>query len=324
MIILGYAGFNGTLRKQHVMVNRTCRESTAKIKGIEYLKSLAMKNLEDLFKTIQWNVENNIKFYRMSSDMFPHCTNVFDNDYTLLAYSLDSFNDILRQIGSYANKFGIRLTFHPNLYNVLNSPNDNVVIKTFRDLHLHATVMNLMGLNNNSIIILHGGGVYGNKIESMIRWIDNFNKLPDYIKERIVLENDETNYSINDVINISKSIKSFKNINTIPIVLDIFHYQCYNLYIKKRQSLELQIPIIDVLPLIKNTWDSSNRIMKLHISEQMPDSVIGTHSDYIKSIPQYLINFANQIKPDNIYLMCECKSKELCLLQLRKKYKICI
>lgn len=338
MLILGYAGYNLTLRKQNIIINRTCREATVKEKGIQYLEELFFKNLIDLFKTIQWTAKNKIKFYRIASDIAPHCTNPnlidekYRNDYTKLVYPLEQFEKYFKKIGNLAKKNNIRLTFHPDLFNVLNSKDENIIIKTFRDLHLHATILNLMGLNTNSVVILHGGGIYGDKKSSMKRWVINFNKLPLYIKERIVLENDETGFSVEDCLIMSKSVDSFlinppdnktklieKVLSKIPIVFDIFHYYCYNQTIIKKESNEIQKGIKDLLPIVKETWDQSHRIMKMHISEHLIGGSFRAHSDFVNIIPDELLNF---VKEDDktIYLMIEAKFKELALIRLRKKY----
>lgn len=320
MIILGYACINNYLSKKfNIITNRTCRLKTAEEKGIEYLELLSLSNLSDLLKIIQWNGENNILFYRITSNLFPHITNdkLLDkshvNNFQKLVYPLEKFEKELKRIGDVAKEYKIRLTFHPDLFAVLNSPDSNVIIRTKRDLYMHAKIADLMGLDMNSILILHGGGVYDDKNMAIKRWINNFNELPTYIKQRIVIENDETNYNIEDCIYISESVN-------IPIVFDVFHYYCYNEMIKKRKLknlnyVEFQRPIKDILPIVKKTW--GNRLMKCHISEQDPNSVFGAHSLLIKIIPKEMLEFG---KKNDYYLMCECKGKEECVLHLRKKY----
>lgn len=333
MLILGYAGINVTLRKDHIFTGRTCRLNTALQKGTEYLEGLFLKNLEDLLKILQWNYKNKIKFYRIGSDMAPHITNPVliknKNDFTQLAYSLDKYKPILANIGKYAQDHNIRLTFHPDLFNVLNSPNPQVVLKTYRDLYYHNKLLDLMNLDSDSVIILHGGGVYDNKILSMKRWITNFNKLPENIKARIVIENDETSYNFKDVYQISQKVKPFEIIGAkssnlynkkikvkIPVVFDIFHYYCYNKY-KKTSKIKTD-SITQILKLAYKTW--IGRTIKIHLSEQLIDKnkyiPMGSHADFINNIPEELLKFA---KTKKIYLMCECKMKELCLFKLREK-----
>ena len=68
---LGYACINTELRKRDIYTSRTLRLSTLKTKGIEYVKELGLKNVDDLLKILKWNKENGIYFMRVSSEIFP-------------------------------------------------------------------------------------------------------------------------------------------------------------------------------------------------------------------------------------------------------------
>lgn len=335
MIILGYAGYNLTLRKEHILINRTCRLETVKKKGLLFLEDLFFRNLSDLYKTLQWNADQKIKFYRISSDIAPQITNPSliqnNSDFTQLAFDLEKYKKYFKIIGDFSKKAGIRLTFHPDLFNVLNSPDPEIVLRTFRDLYYHTKMLDLMELDYNSVIILHGGGVYGNKIESKKRFIENFKKLPPFIQSRICLENDETLYNFEDILEISQKIGPIliPDLNPdpvpVPIVFDIFHYYCYNDKIRKNnqdpefETLPDQKSIEKILPICQKTWVKRN--MKIHLSEQLIDPKkkipIGSHSDFIQTIPEELLKFG---KNNLVYMMCECKMKEICMLELRKKY----
>jgi UV DNA damage endonuclease len=343
MIILGYPGYNTELRELGVLVNRTCREATGMEKGIKYMEDLFFKNLSDIFKTLQWNAEHNIKFYRMSSDIAPHCTNPNflaekdRQDFNKLVYSLEPYKKYLKKIGKFAKNNGIRVTFHPDLFTILNSQNNDIVIKSFRDLHFHAILLDYMELDNNSVVILHGGGVYGDKNAAIKNWVKNFNKLPDYIKKRVVIENDEYSYSTEDVLLISSMVKPYeiispktgkKIMSTLPVVFDVFHYYCYNIMLAKKRaeldapSIALQPTMPELLPKIKKTWDTSERNIKMHISEQDPELSFGAHAAFVNVIPKELFDFANELEKEekDLYLMIESKSKEQSLLFLQEKY----
>ena len=70
---LGYACINMTLGSQtpRVTTNRSMIKRTFVEKGIEYAGELGLQNAHDLFKILQWNNRKGIKFFRVSSDMFP-------------------------------------------------------------------------------------------------------------------------------------------------------------------------------------------------------------------------------------------------------------
>ena len=71
------------------------------------------------------------------------------------------------------------LHFHPGQYNVVGTPNQDMFEKTILDLDYQATVLDLMGLDNNSVMVVHGGGIYGNKKETIERWKKQYNLLPE-------------------------------------------------------------------------------------------------------------------------------------------------
>ena len=84
--------------------------------------------------------------------------------------------------------FDQRLTFHPGQYVVLSSPLEKNVKQSIKELDYHAKILELMGCDKNSVMVIHGGGVYGDKEKTIERWCENYNNLPNHIKNRLVLE----------------------------------------------------------------------------------------------------------------------------------------
>lgn len=282
---------------------------------IEKAIALAKENLRDLIEIIKWNHAKNIKLYRISNELFPHIANwriVSDKmNYRELVYGLDNFASEIAYIGKAAKNQ--RLTFHASPYMILNSPNHFNVISAMRELWWQTRFFEMAGLPPTSTITVHVGGVYNDRSESLMRFAENFNELPDNIKSRIIIENDETNFCVEDLLKISITpYKAFdREIKKIPICFDIFHYYCWNIYHKKKPGkYQLQKPVEELLPAIKKTWIFRQ---KMHLSEQKPDAPIGTHSDYITEIPEVLLHL-------NIDLMLESKCKDITLLQLIEKY----
>jgi UV DNA damage endonuclease len=182
---LGYACINTELRSKKIFTSRTCRLATLEKKGLQYIKGLALTNLQDLLKILQWNKENGISFMRLSSDIFPFAS------HKTHGYKIDFADDILQEIGDYVNDNNMRVTFHPSQYNVLSSPNSIVIENTMLDLNHHANILDKMGMGPNSVVVIHGGGVYNNKNEAKARLKQNLLKLPKSTRDRIVLENCE-------------------------------------------------------------------------------------------------------------------------------------
>ena len=269
---------------------------------MDELKSRITQNLKDLLKMIQWNQENGIRVFRLSSELFMHKTNPKIPD-----YDYEFAKPLLKQIGDLANSYGHRLTFHPGQYNVLASPNSKYVKKTIEDLQYHADVLDLMGIGKDGVMVIHGGGIYGDKNSAFKRWIDNYHKLPDSIKNRLVLENCERIFSIEDCLYINSK-------TGVPIVFDTHHFECYKLLHKDE---EFENPEY-YMPLILETWNKRNIKPKFHISEQGTGRV-GHHSDYVETIPNYLLEIPEKYNQD-IDIMIEAKMKEKAIFKLYEKY----
>jgi UV DNA damage endonuclease len=297
---LGYACINMTLGEQtpKITTNRSMVKRTFHQKGISYASELALQNSRDLFEIIKWNVANNIKVFRISSDMMPWASeyNVEDMpDYTKIS-------NILKGCGTYARENGLRLTSHPGPFNVLVSPNPKVVENTIKDLELHGKIFDLLGLDLTPYnkINIHCNGVYGDKLSAMDRFCSNFEKLSDSVKKRLTVENDDkaSMYSVSDLMYIHKKIG-------IPIVFDYHHHQFCTGDLSEQQALELALTTwpVGIKPIVHY---SESKALHEENSKLKPQA----HSDYIKQLP-------------NTYglavdIMVEAKAKELAILPFIK------
>jgi UV DNA damage endonuclease len=293
---IGYACINMTLGEQtpRITTNRSMVKKTFTQKGISYASELALQNSRDLFEILKWNVANNIKLFRTSSDMFPWASeyNLEDlPDYNKIA-------NILKGCGTYANENGLRINSHPGPFNVLVSPNPKVVQNTIVDLELHGKVFDMMGLSKTPYnnINIHCNGVYGDKISAMDRFCENFEKLSDSVKKRLTIENDDkaSMYSVSDLMYIHKKIG-------IPIVFDYHHHQFCTGDLSEKEALELA----------STTWPkgitpevhySESKALHEENSKLKPQA----HSDYIKQLPNLYGNVVD--------IMVEAKAKELAIL----------
>tara|TARA_Y100000389_G_scaffold63155_1_gene59247 strand:+ start:726 stop:1685 length:960 start_codon:yes stop_codon:yes gene_type:complete len=303
-IQLGLCCLNMTLRGQNpsVFASRKMIIRTIKQKGIYCLKMKIIENLCDVLKIMDWNEENGIKVYRLSSEMFPHKSNPKVEDYT--------FNfvlDLLKLIGDKSRKYNQRLTFHPGQYNVVGTPNKKVFEQTCINLKYQADVLDLMEMGVDSVMVVHGGGMYGDKEKTKIRWCEQFQELPENVKKRLVLENCEKSFSIKDCLEVSNRIN-------IPIVFDTHHFECYKLLHPDEDFEDASVYI----PLILETWKKRGIKPKFHVSEQ-GSGRCGHHSDYINEIPEYLLEIPQKYGID-IDIMIEAKCKELAILKLYQKY----
>lgn len=303
-IQLGLCCINTELRKQKppVFMSRKMIIRTIQEHGIDKLKSKIIQNLKDVLTMIEWNELNGIRVLRLSSELFPHKSNSKVED-----YSFDFAEDLLKQIGERARELGHRLTFHPGQYNVVGTPNRKAFEQTVSDLKYHADVLDLMGMGPDSVMVVHGGGIYGDKELTKKRWCEQFKHLPENVQKRLVLENCEKCFSIKDCLEISKRIK-------IPVVFDTHHFECYKLLHRDEKFLEPRDYIEDTL----GTWSIRNIKPKFHISEQGTGR-IGHHSDFIETIPDYFFEIYEKygVKID---IMIEAKKKEQAIFRLYEKY----
>lgn len=303
-IQLGLCCINTILRNQSppVFMSRKMTVKSILEKGIDLLKERILQNLRDVLTIMDWNEQNGIKVLRLSSELFPHKTNP-----DVPSYSFDFAIPLLREIGGRSKLYGHRLTFHPGQFNVVGTPHAKCFQKTIDELVCHADILDLMGLGDDSVIVVHGGGTYGDKPETKDRWCRQFMMLPDNVRRRLVLENCEKNFSIIDCLEIAQRID-------IPIVFDTHHFQCYRLL---HPDETFDSPD-DYIESILETWRVRQIKPKFHVSEQGAGKC-GHHSDYIKQIPQYLLDIPDKYGV-NIDIMIEAKCKEQSIMRLYEKY----
>jgi UV damage endonuclease UvdE len=284
--------------KPPVFCGRTLRLETVRKKGLQEIYTKATQNCYDLLTILKQCIKDGIRVMRISSDIFPHKGNPQIDD-----YSLDFAQPILDQIGSLSREYRIRLTFHPGQYNVVGTPHEDIFSKTVSELDWHAEVLDRMGCDNDSIMVVHGGGIYGNKPLTIERWINNFYRLPERVQRRLVLENCEKCFHIRDCLYISDRVG-------VPVVFDTHHFECYSILHPKEDLGQASDYMKDVM----NTWHRRGIKPKFHISEQRQGSNVGAHSDLIQTIPDYILNL------QDIDLMVEAKHKELAIFHLWKLY----
>jgi UV DNA damage endonuclease len=303
-IHLGLCCINTELRalKEPIFCSRSLIRRTF---TVEKAKELAIQNVRYIVPLIKWNVKNDIHHLRLSSDMFPHYTDLETESYTM-----DFCDKELKKAGEYANLANHRITMHPGQYNQIGAKSSEVFEKTVHDLSAHAEILDRMGISDEGILCIHGGGLYGDKESAIRRWIDQYDDLPSSVKRRLAIENCEKCYSVRDCLHIAQATK-------IPVILDSHHYECY----KDLHPNELIEDMDEMMDEIVETWDKSNRRPVFHISEQAPSKRIGAHSDFIENIPSYMLELPEKYQRD-LFIEVEAKMKEQAIMKLKNKYRL--
>ena len=157
-------------------------------------------NIKETERTIRQCIIDDVKMFRLSSDIVPFATHEISKGIDFMSW----IRSDLRRIGELCRDNGIFCSMHPSQIVNINSPSKDVVKASIKDLIYHYNILNSIRLNDFNIVI-HTGGVYGDKVEAMKRFIRVFNKLPEQLRNHFVLENDDKSYTINDVMNIQTS-----------------------------------------------------------------------------------------------------------------------
>ena len=301
-IRIGYACINTSLRDYDIFTSRTLKLSTIESQGMDKIKKILMENIDDLMKIIIYNEAHGIRFFRISSNIFPHLGNpkMVNND-----YNLDFVKDKMKVIGKYAKDHGHRLTMHPGQFVQLGSLHEEVVKQSIIELENHSKVLKMLGYKpiDGAVLIIHGGGTYGDKQNALIRWKNNFRKLSAETQEYISIENDENSYSVMDLLPLSEELN-------IPLCLDIFH----NKISKNRVAITKKL-----MRRIINTWKKRQMIPKIHISEQQEGLHRGAHSKTLDKIPLYVFRLPEMFQTP-LDIMFEVKDKEVSVFKIYYRY----
>ena len=297
---MGYACINETLanQKPKIYTGRSMIKRTFKAKGIEYASELGLQNCKDLFEIIKWNNKNGFDFFRITSNLFP-----WSSEYKLSDMpDYTEICNVLSNVGEYVKKNKMRITSHPGPFNVLTSPHPHVVDNCIKDLSIHGEVFDMMGLYRSPYnkINIHIGGAYGDKESAMERFCKSFERLPDSVKTRLTVENDDkaSMYSVKDLYE-----GVYKRIG-IPIVFDYHHHKFCTGDLSEQQALEMAISTWpdDITPATH--YSESRR------DEQKDEKIrVQAHSDYVYD---KIETYGNEID-----VMVEAKHKELAV----QKYK---
>lgn len=260
------------------------------------LKTVTFSNLDDLETILKYNMENNIHFYRLTSKLIPLST------HPEVAWEYEKyFSKELYRIGETIKKSKMRVDFHPDQFNVINSVKEKVVEDTIRNLNHAIDLYNLMDYKEGKLVI-HTGSSTGGKEESIKRFISNFKAFPKLIRERLILENDDKVFTAKDVLRICEEIE-------IPMVLDIHHHNCKN----------NEEDIKELLPKIFDTWNKENLPPKIHFSSPKEGPLDRKHADYIDA--NDFVNFLDLSKETinrDFDIMIEAKKKDQALFKLMK------
>lgn len=254
------------------------------------LRELYAANLERLNRALDFCDAHRLKLYRMTSSLFPFADDPAGEGV------LEEFRETIGQTGARARLSGIRLVLHPDQFVVLNSDSPHVIDNSIKILRTHARVMDLLGQPRSSWALME---VHGGKSGRAEKLIEVIGALPDEIRQRLALENDENCYGAAEILDICRAAR-------VPMVFDAHHHVCR----EKLDSYE-HSSVAEFVAAARTTWPIPEWQL-VHISNGRESFNDRHHSDLIETMPA-----AYRAAP---WIEVEAKHKELAIEKLRAEW----
>jgi len=262
----------------------------------ERLVATVRNNLDCLLDVLRFNAEHELLFFRITSDLVPFASHpVCDFDWQC------HFREDLARIGAYIRNNRMRISMHPDQFTLINSLDPGVFERSVKELLYHARVLDSMGLDKSARIQIHVGGVYGDKSESIRRFSARFKALPDRVRRRLVVENDDRLYTVQDCLRVHGE-------TGIPVLFDAFHHFLHNDGETAREAVEGS----------GATWAEADGLPMVDYSPRRRGAYRGGHASSLDT--DDFRRFLKETEPHDFDIMLEIKDKESSAL---KAVEIC-
>jgi UV DNA damage endonuclease len=262
----------------------------------EKLARLCLTNAAALEEALVRCAQYDIRAFRVNSQILPVKTHPHAGYDVQALGEGEAIVAAFRRCGALAAELGIRTTFHPDQFVVLNSPRADVVEKSLGELVYQAEVAEWIGAD---VVNIHAGGVYGDKRAALETLERNLERLPDGVRRRLTLENDDASYTPSDLLPLCRRAG-------IPLVYDVHHHRCLPDGLSVDEASQQAI----------ETWD---REPLFHLSsplEGWSGARPQRHHDYID-----VADFPDHWRELAITVEVEAKAKELAVVRLREELR---
>ncbi len=253
-----------------------------------------MENAAALVEAIEFCSENGIGAFRVLSQILPLKTHP-EVGYDVK--DLPGGNEIIelfKRCGQLREETGLRLSFHPDQFVILNSPRAEVIESSIQELAYQAQVADWIGAD---VLNIHGGGAYGDKEAALSRLQTTVKKLPKDIRSKLTLENDDRTYTPSELLPVCRA-------TGVPLVYDAHHHRC----------LPDGLSIEETTGAAVQTW---NREPLFHLSSPREGWKKGAdwkpHHDLIR-----IADFPDSWKNRTLTVDVEAKAKEAAVRRLRR------
>ncbi|EIT87405.1 putative UV damage endonuclease [Fictibacillus macauensis ZFHKF-1] len=268
--------------------------------AIRKLERIALSNIENMYRLLRHNAAHDIHFYRMTSRLIP-----LANHPDLLGWQyLKPLRPLLQEVGEFARKHKMRLDFHPDHFVLLNSPKHEVFRNAVETLKLHYRLLKAMKIPTAHRCVLHVGGQYKETEAALERFVENWMDVPAPIQQMIMLENDDTSFTLEDTLFLCEKLG-------IPCVFDYHHHLAYHKDSNWQQHWERVV----------TSWKYASLPLKIHISSPKSEQAFRHHADFVDC--RMFFDFLREVKGtvSQIDCMIEAKQKDRALFKLMKEIR---
>jgi UV DNA damage endonuclease len=251
------------------------------------LEALYRENIARLNAALDYCERERISLYRMPSSLFPF----FDEDVGRSA--MTTLTGEVTQAGARALAGNIRLVMHPDQFVVLNSDSEKVVANSIRILQMHADIMDLLQQPRSPWALLE---IHGGKSGRSRELVEAIGRLPESIRSRLGLENDEYAYSASEIHAVCMA-------SGVPMIFDAHHH-----VVHEGLSSYEDASVADMLGKARETWARPEHQL-VHISNGRTAFADRSHSDLIEVMPSAFAGVP--------WIEIEAKHKEEAIRKLR-------
>lgn len=265
----------------------------------DLIKQTYIHNVEKTIEVMPEIVDAGIRLFRLSSNLFPLYDQVPKS-----CWDNPEVKGALARLGQYVKSKDMRICVHPGQFCVLSSDSDLVVAKSFEELAIHGWLFDQMGLEHSPKYAIN---IHGGKSDRITRLIDQIKSLPDNVRKRLTLENDESSYSVVDLLNVHHE-------TNVPICFDSHHFTFNTGDLSFEEAYQASC----------ETWTAGIKPLQ-HISNTEPEYANGSfadrrkHSKFIHYVPALQLQ---GLRDDTVDVEVESKNKNLALLKMAKDFNI--
>lgn len=265
----------------------------------EQIRATYLNNVSNLAQMLPKIRKHGVRLFRISSAMFPLADKVdrklWDNE---------EVRKMLKSAGDFIKANDMRVSTHPGQFCVLSSDSDTVVENAFKELSIHGWLFDTMGLDHSPKYAIN---IHGGKADRSSRLIEQIKSLPDNVRKRLTLENDEMCYDVIQLLEVHQE-------TGVPIVFDSHHF------VFNDGGLTME----EAHAATMETWPGGIRPLQ-HISNTEPSLANGSfvdrrkHSDMIHYVPEPQLQ---ALRDDIIDVEVEAKLKNISVFKMSQDFQV--